>query len=281
MLKILNTLTTENAELNMYQCGIHNCRPDHKYGPAVRDHFLVHYILEGNGIYSVDGTEYSLGRGEGFLICPDVITFYQAGHKKPWTYTWAGFNGIKAAHYLGMAGLSRTSPIFSYKKDKRLEDCLRNMIESRDMGPGREFRLIGLLYQFMSLLVESHPPSNSQKPAVSDEHVNRAIRYMQKNYSRRISISEVARSTGLDRSYLGCLFRSKLGMSPREYLIGMRIEKACRLMINESLNISDISRSVGYEDPLHFSRMFKSIKKVPPSSYRKKLLENRGSDSCI
>ncbi|MGE5613279.1 MAG: AraC family ligand binding domain-containing protein, partial [Bacillota bacterium] len=63
-----------HTDLNMYQCGTQECKPGHSYGPAVRDHFLIHYIHSGKGKFCVNGREYNLEGGQGFLICPDVVT---------------------------------------------------------------------------------------------------------------------------------------------------------------------------------------------------------------
>ena len=59
-------------------CGYAKCEPLHSFGPAVRPNYLMHIITEGRGKYSVDGKQYELKAGQGFLIEPEVQTFYQA-----------------------------------------------------------------------------------------------------------------------------------------------------------------------------------------------------------
>jgi transcriptional regulator GlxA family with amidase domain len=59
-----------------------------------------------------------------------------------------------------------------------------------------------------------------------------------------------------------------LKTSPQEYLINFRIEKACELMQANLLSIGDIARSVGYDDPLTFSKVFRKLKGVSPSKFR-------------
>ncbi len=62
-----------------------------------------------------------------------------------------------------------------------------------------------------------------------------------------------------------------MGKTLQEYLIEFRILKACELLENEMLTIGDVSRSVGYADQLLFSKVFKRIRKVTPSEYRKNI----------
>jgi YesN/AraC family two-component response regulator len=90
------------------------------------------------------------------------------------------------------------------------------------------------------------------------------------NYYRKMSIAEIAHHLGLDRSYLGSLFKEQLDTSLQDFLINYRLDKACELMKNEALAIGDISRSVGYDDPLQFSKLFRRNKSIPPREYRKK-----------
>lgn len=258
------------ADLNMYRCGIEDCKGGHSWGPAVRDHYIIHYILGGKGTYTAGGTAYTLGKNDGFLICPGTIVYYKADENEPWSYAWVGFNGFKASVYLRQAGLDNNNPIFRYDRDSFLKDCLMKMIETRQLTRGKEIRLLGLLYEFLSQLVEALPARLLESSPQKEGYVKKALEYIRMNYSRKISVSEIAGSTGIDRSYLYSLFIEYLGISPREYLIGYRMEKACELMKAPALSIGDVSRSVGYDDPLTFSKAFKKFCGKSPRDYRKK-----------
>jgi AraC-like DNA-binding protein len=259
------------TDLNMYQCGTEKCKPGHYFGPAVRDYFLIHYIFDGKGIYQVGDTTYNLNSGQGFLICPGIVTYYQADFINPWNYSWVGFHGLKAENYLKKANLTIENPIFTYRKDDFIENCFKEMLNCKQMTKSREVRLLGLLYLFLSQLIEEN-----NQPLYFEESVNRKKQYVEKvvefieiNYSRKISIAEIANYIGLDRSYMGAIFKEYFNTSPQNYLINFRINKACNLMKNPNLSIGEISRSVGYDDPFLFSKMFKKIKGIPPRIYRK------------
>ncbi|MCX8132283.1 MAG: AraC family transcriptional regulator [Clostridia bacterium] len=262
-----------HTDLNMYRCGIEDCTPGHYWGPAVRDHFLVHYIIKGKGVFQTGNNSYELKAGQGFLICPNTATYYQADNKDPWRYSWVGFHGVKAETYLKRAGLTANTPVFTYDNDDFLKDCLSQMIASNNLGKGREIRMLGLLYVFLSQLIETlgsiHTYDNNENK--KEIYIKKAVEYIAMNYSREISICELASYIGLDRSYLYSVFKEYLKVSPQEFLINFRIDKACDLMHNRILSIGDISRSVGYEDQLLFSKAFKKIKHVSPRDYRKSL----------
>jgi len=273
MLEVVPINRLNLTDINMYQCGTERCKPGHFFGPAVRDYYLIHYIVDGKGIFQVGNTTYNLSKGQGFLICPGIVTFYQADKEDPWYYTWIGFHGLKAEEYLKKANLTVENPIFTYTKDDFIENCFREMIEIRKMERARELRLLGLFYMFISQLAEINGnfSRNDDLKNTKEHYINKMIQFIELNYSRKISISEMAKYVGLDRSYMGAIFKDYFKTTPQKYLMKFRIDKACELMSNANLTIGDISRSVGYEDPLLFSKIFKKIKGFSPREYKKNM----------
>ena len=85
---------SRNLDAMIYTCGYETCEPSHSYGPVVRSGYLIHYILEGKGIYKTDGHIWQLSEGDAFLIRPNTLIYYEADKYHPWTYTWIGFQGI-------------------------------------------------------------------------------------------------------------------------------------------------------------------------------------------
>ena len=238
----------KHTDMNMYRCGMEDCSGGHSWGPAVRDHYIVHYILGGKGTFTVGGKTHILKKFDGFLICPNTVVYYQADEDEPWSYAWVGFHGFQAGAYLKQAGLDSHNPVFRYEQDDFLKDCLMRMIDTKQLSKGKEIRLLGLLYEFLSQLVETTAGCPLEKSSTKEEHVKKALEYIAMNYSRKISISEIAQYVGLDRSYLYSLFVEYVNAAPQEYLISFRMGKASELMHAPALAIGDIARSVGYED---------------------------------
>ena len=66
-------------------CGCSRTEPLHSFGPALKPHFLIHYVLSGKGKFILRGQEYFLEAGSGFLIEPGELAFYQSEEMEPWS----------------------------------------------------------------------------------------------------------------------------------------------------------------------------------------------------
>lgn len=270
--KYLEQKNEEQLDLFLCQCGNEECSPSHSFGPAVRDHYLIHYVLEGKGHYLVNGKRYDLKKDEGFLICPGTLTYYEASKEKPWSYMWIGFNGLKAKKYLNNANLNEDNLIFKYDKDNNiLKSYIDEILKLKSTNFHNKLKTEGLLYLFLSELVENATYERSAVENQTDIYIRKAVEYIEHNYIDDIKVSDIANFIGINRSYFFTIFKKSLNISPQEFLLSYRMEKAYILLQDDKLSISDIARSVGYKDPLGFSKIFKKVNGMSPKTYRKNL----------
>ncbi len=257
----------KNLDAFVYTCGYETCKPGHSYGPIVRSGYLIHYVLGGTGYYKTKDTMYHLKEGDAFLICPDELIYYEADRKNPWVYTWIGFQGVKIKSYLERTSLLST-PVFHYGHDDRIRLCHEKMFEASHLDTNRDLIMNSILYEYLFLLASKFPREQYTPREKQINYVEEILTYLESNYSNSISVQAIADSMGLNRSYLHRLFKSATGASVQEYVLDLRIRKACSLLKSTDLPIAIISLSVGYEDTLYFSRLFKKKKGVSPSQYR-------------
>lgn len=259
-----------NLDLKLYYCGTQDCSPNHSCGPAIKEHYKIHYIHKGKGIFRLGNETYHLKDGQGFLISPNVIAYYKADDKEPWSYSWCAFDGINAEAYLKRANLTNSNPIFEYNKDDKINKCFKEMIQSTNWEKSSDLRLQSLLYLFLATIIDEAILDSSYEETKTNKniYINKAIHFIHINYSRKIRVSEVAKFIGLDRKYISKLFKDIVGVTIQDYLISFRINKAKEMMKDKQLSIGDISRSVGYDNPLIFSKIFKKVNGMSPSKYR-------------
>jgi YesN/AraC family two-component response regulator len=92
--------------------------------------------------------------------------------------------------------------------------------------------------------------------------------YIDSHYAEELSLGSVAEHLNLSPGYLGSIFKSAYGLSFRAYLRAVRISKAKELMLDQRLNLGEISQAVGYDNLNYFSQAFLEETGVRPSEYR-------------
>lgn len=261
------------VDLGLYQFGREDCDPAHSYGPAIRNHYLFHYILSGKGTFmwqDSKGRENTavLRAGQGFLISPRQITTYVADERIPWEYCWLEFDGLRAKEALEITGLNVNQPVYNpihRNFEEKMRDEMLYIVRNKKEAP---LHLIGHLYVFIDALTRSVREYKPSEGKVKDFYIKEALAYIENNYMMGISVEDIAESAGLNRSYFGKIFRESVGKSPQEFLISYRMIKAAELLKLTSYSISQIGTAVGYPNQLHFSRAFKNVYGVSPRKWR-------------
>lgn len=246
-------------------CGGEQCRPGYTYGPAIRDHFLIHFVASGKGVLRTAEGEYSICAGQGFIIFPDEITVYSADDEQPWAYDWVGYRGGGAEEITKAAGLSRDRRVFTPEQPEMIGRLLRDI--SEDMSTAGELAAAGALIRFMAHLAAGGRAA--QETRVSRRHYDRARWFMDGNYAKPITVQDVADFTGLSRSQLFRVFVSCEGKTPKEVLTALRLRHACRLLTDTDMSADEIARQAGLTSAQRLGALFREKLGVSPGAYRK------------
>lgn len=261
----------QTGSLYVNCCGLSRTEPMHSFGPALKPHYLIHYILSGRGKFAIGGEEYPLEAGCGFLITPDELAFYQADEKEPWTYVWVGFSGTLAAEYVNNIGLSVRQPVFRSEASEELYHIVKDMMDHNTYDLSHDLRRNGLLGVFLSVIAEGSRVEKNAEDDRANIYVRKAVSFIESNYCNPIKVTDVADYVCINRSYLYTLFQQSMGMSPQRFLSTFRITKAAELLQLTSLPIESIALSCGYQDPLVFTKAFRQMKQMSPSAFRKEM----------
>lgn len=262
------------VDLSLYQFGKEACEPGHSFGPARRNHYLFHYIISGRGTLFSDDVHgythtYKLHAGQGFLIVPKQINTYIADVNTPWEYTWIEFDGLHVKQYLEASGLTINQPIYKSGDPELSDKMKREMLYIADNGEASAFNLIGHLYLFMDYFTRSVRDSGIIGSArLRDLYVKEAVSFMENNFQEEISIEDIAKALGLNRSYFAKIFRLATGKSPQSFLMNYRMIKAAEMLTLTNKGISEIGCEVGYPSQINFSRAFKNVYSVSPREWR-------------
>lgn len=255
--------------LYVYNVGFQKCTPNHEWGPGIRNHYLIHYINAGKGYYKTGGQTFLLSKGDAFLIYPEMEVSYYADAETPWEYYWVGFQGSDATPLINATDFSKENPVFYHcTSGEKIRDCLLEIYQSRGSSIADTTRMTGFLYHALSLFIQD---STTRQPKLSSpSYIELAVSFIASHYSYPITVEDIAAYLGISRSHLFREFKEHLKQAPKDFLTSYRIREACRLLSNTPLSIQSVANSVGYENGMYFSRMFRQETGLTPSQFRLK-----------
>lgn len=233
----------------------------------VRHHGAQETILilcvEGSGVVMIAGREYTLTPSSWVRIPARTPHEYVASVTDPWTIWWLHVRGTDVADLTEpMLGISH--PVASLRamdQTVALFDELVTLLDRR-LSPAHLLTASGIAWNLLTRIV-----ADSVLPAEGSA-LERAIRHLESRVSGNIQVKELAAIVGLSPSHLSALFRESTGSGPAAFHTSLKMAHARGLLDTSSLSISEVADAVGYADPLYFSRHFRRIHGMNPSTYR-------------
>ena len=209
-----------------------------------------------------------------FLLKSRTDIAYRADDIDPWYYVWVWYGGDLAGMYMEWAGFTDDVLVLDCHVDPmEFMTVVKEMLERPRLELSSELFRKGQAFRFLSLAVLSHEKAtqnqHKREDLTVDDYVDYAVKYIRANYSH-LRIADVAEYIGISRSYFTEIFHRKMLMSPQEYLMQVRMNRARELLEETQLSVAVVAGSVGYEDQLAFSKIFRKKTGMSPEQYRKK-----------
>ena len=245
----------------MYYCGKRIQTPGHKYGPEIRNYYLFVLVNQGEASFFHKNGTIKLKEHDMLIMCPGEKIYYEA--QTLWSIQWVGLYGQTVEKHMCSLGICGENPIIKIENYREMEEVFEELYSVCN-SPSAQDRCkeLALIYHFFSLLWEKGPRSEAHDIA---ERVKKILDY---NFNRNITMCEIANTLHLDGSYITRKFVEKYAVPPKEYLIQKRMELAKRLLLEAHATVTEVAISVGYEDPLYFSRIFKKRVGISPILYK-------------
>lgn len=161
--------------------------------------------------------------------------------------------------------------------DPFLRELILELMNEHTLGAEKNFGYIeSLIHSLAAQLIRRYSsdrllPAFSNSGGLSPSTLKKAIGFIHENLQNDISIGALAEVVGLSTAHFARMFKNSTDMSPHQYILLCRINKAKKLLMNRSLSLAQISASTGFCDQSHFTRSFQKIMKTTPSCYAKSL----------
>jgi len=251
------------------------------YYPLARHHFrersngssqfILIYCIEGEGEIKAGETRHTILADHFFIIPAGMPHAYRSNENNPWTIYWIHFSGVKAGLF---ARSACQCTVVERGKTSRISDRIDLFSEIfRNLDRGFSLETLEYTNLCLNYLLTSFTHVSQfrlVKQAGENDPVAQSINFMLENLGRKLKLSDIASQTGLSPSYYSAIFQSRTSHPPIEYFIQLKIQRACRLLDNSGLLISDVSRETGFDDQFYFSRVFRKVMGMSPLEYRKR-----------
>ena len=243
----------------------------HRSRPAGAAERVFIHCIAGAGWCESGGRRHPVGAGEIMALPSGLPHAYGADPRRPWTIRWFHLVGADLPGLCEALGLDPSRPVRPITDDATLallfDDAL-SVLETGYTGSHllRASRALAHYLAHAAWLVHHSPVTLPDTPA----RIARCIDYMRLHIDRPLRVADLAALANWSPSHFKARFREHTGYGCIDYFIRLRIHAACQLLDTTALDIQSVAARVGYPDPLWFSKAFKSITGLPPSSYRKK-----------
>ncbi|QEH41614.1 AraC family transcriptional regulator [Chitinophaga sp. XS-30] len=233
------------------------------------DNILI-YCLRGKGWYIIGDKQYHVGPNQ-FIHIPATTQYmrYGADDKDPWTIYWVHFSGEDMAAFNNMLRITEKDGPQNIAFNEKSIQIWENIYQSLEMGYSKDNLMNANLCLHYFLATFLYPDKHTEQAGnAAQDLVTESILFMRSRLGEKLTVEDLAMRHQLSHSHFSNLFRKATGMSPIDYFIQLKIQKACQLLYDASIKVKDVAMAIGYDDPYYFSRLFKKLMDMSPEQYR-------------
>lgn len=260
-----------NITFNIFQCANYEVESGSRFSTSEDDVFQLFYVNSGAGFLETEAYAAKVRAGSGFVIFPDVPYSFTTVGEEAASLTWVTFSGFRVDHYLSRAAIWPARPVFDDPKGE-VGKKLNDLYMKSHRLPNRYCKMMSALYDIFAYLLDNNEPKKPESYKDFKDTANYltafAARYVERNYMNPITVDDLANRLGITRKHLCAVFNRVLQITPKQFIILYRIEKACKLLLSSNQSIQEIAEAVGYTNQFYFSKEFKRIVGKSPSEYR-------------
>lgn len=240
--------------------------------PRGRLDYQLLYIAAGKAHFHFDDKEQVVTAGHMVLYRPKEPQKYEYYGEDQTEVYWVHFTGGNVKNILRSYGLTDDKRVFYCGSGLDYQNLFRTMINELQMCKVNYAEMLEMyLRQIFIMLQRYFLNSLKTDNAHVVEEINKATLYFNEHYSEDISIDEYAQNNHVSVSWFIRNFKQCTGSTPMQYILSKRIYNAEILLHDSTYNVTEIAEIVGYDNPLYFSRIFKKVKGISPSEYRKNI----------
>lgn len=236
----------------------------------VLDEYQLLFIISGTGTFESDHCPLTtIQAGTVILLFPGEWHSYCSNPETGWDEYWVGFDGFNMRNIHRSAFFSVTRPVFKIGIDDEFISYYKAIIHYAEQeATGYQQVASSIVRHMLGLLYYKTQNSLfSDKDVV--EKINQARVIFRDNINSHLSPAEVAERLGLGYSWFRKAFKKYAGISPAQFQLQIRLQRAKELLLNTNLSVSEIAYELAFDTPGQFSTFFRQKAGMTPKEFRK------------
>jgi AraC-like DNA-binding protein len=231
--------------------------------------YQINYITDGSGIFETIDGKFQVAPGSILIIRPGVWHRYKPDQTTGWNEYYIGFNGDFCRNLFHEGFFQLSKPVVYVGFQESLLKIFHEVIQLvKDEKTGHQ-----QVCAANTILALSKILSVIRNQEFAGKTIERTIRkaclYLRENLNKNVNIEELAHELNVGYSYFRQMFRKYTGISPIQYHLSLRIQKAKDLLVSTDQSIKEIAIDLGFESYFYFSRIFKDKTGKSPLEFRK------------
>lgn len=227
------------------------------------------YCVKGSGWCEIGGEAHAVRAGELLVIPPGTPHAYGSDGQSPWSIYWFHVQGVLLDNFLAELQVAPDRPLVFLGEDPQVLALFEELLEVLEHGytPQKMLHAAQTLGHLLAVMVR-HRHENWRETPDARQKINRTITYMKEHLSQPLMLDQLAALANLSRSRYAALFKAQTGFAPIDYFNRLRMHQACQWLDTTEDSVKNIANRLGYDDPLYFSRVFRSVTERSPMAYR-------------